>query len=111
MNNYNYVYNLSYKEVANMDDELMEKLKYDAMYGIVNQILSDPKNAELPLDRAYRIQLQFLNDMDIVAKCDEIPIHDVVLKLPEEFNVGSNWSSNRKLNIKERLKVLLKGRL
>ena len=111
MSNYNFVYNLSYREINDLDDEMLNKLKYNAMYSLVEQILSDPKNSELPLDRAYRIQLQFINDMDIVAKCEEIPIHDVVLKIPEDFNIGSNWSSNRKLNIKERIRILLKGRL
>lgn len=110
LKNYNYVNNLSYKEMANLTDEMKEKLAYEAKQSLFGQILSDRNNNILPFDKAYRIQVDILDGMNIVAKCEEIPIMETVIKTPS-INNEPAWYDGIKLSLKDRIKVLFKGEL
>lgn len=110
MKNYNYVYNMSYKEVNELDSISLEKFAYEAKQSLFGQILSDRSNNVLPFDKAYRFQVRILNGMDVVAKCEEIPIMETIIKMPEA-SVKTDLHTQEKLSFKNRLKVLLKGKL
>lgn len=111
LKNYNYMNNLSYKEMANLTDEAKEKLAYDAKQSIFGQILSDRNNNVLPFDKAYRIRVDILDGMNVVAKCEEIPVQHVVLDIPKASDFIPGNYTGQKLKFKDRIKVLLKGEL
>ena len=111
LKNYNYMNNLSYKEMANLTDEVREKLAYTAKQSLFGQILSDRNNNVLPFDKAYRIRVEILDDMNVVAKCEEIPINEVVLNVPNTSDFIPGNYTGKKLKFKDRIKVLFKGEL
>ena len=111
LKNYNYMNNLSYKEMANLTDEVREKLAYTAKQSLFGQILSDRNNNVLPFDKAYRIRVDILDDMNVVAKCEEIPINEVVLNVPNTSDFIPGNYTGKKLKFKDRIKVLFKGEL
>lgn len=108
LTNYNYINNLSYKDAAQLDDQKLQTLIYEAKQNLFGQILSDKNNNVLPFDKAYRFQVKLINDMDIVAKCEEIPILETVIKTPDMYAVPIHY---KKLNLKQRLQVLFKGEI
>lgn len=105
---YNYVNNLSYKEAAQLDNQKLQTLVYEAKQNLFGQILSDKNNNVLPFDKAYRFQVRVIDGMNVVAKCEEIPILETVIKTPDMDAIPIHY---KKLNLKQRLQILFKGEI
>lgn len=115
MSEYNYVNQLSYQEIHDVqeDEKLKNKLIKTAKKSLFDQILKDKNNNVLPFDKAYRFRVEFLDGMNIVAKCEEIPIQDVILRVPsqEPKVYPPYWMGENKLGFKDRIKILFKGKI
>ena len=105
---YNYVNNLSYKEAAELDENNKKKLADTAKQNLFAQISSNTYNDGVEFDRAYRLQIKLIDGMNVVAKCEEIPILETIIKTPDMNGVPIHY---KKLNLKQRLQILFKGEI
>lgn len=105
---------LDYCEVEEVKDphsELAQTLVNNIKEALLEQIRVETPNT-INYDKAFRIQVRLLDDMNLVGKLEEIPITDVPLRVhtPEEIN-REMYITNKPLKLRDRIKILLKGRL
>ena len=106
---------LDYKEVAEIkkpQSELAQDLVDHIKETLLEQIRTETPNT-IDYDRAFRIQVRLLDDMNLVGKLEEIPIVDVPLRVPgvDIMDEREMYMNNKPLKFRDRIKILLKGRL
>jgi len=106
---------LDYREVAEIKDpqsELAQTLVDDIKQTLLEQIRVETPNT-IDYDKAFRIQVRLLDDMNLVGKLEEIPIFDVPLRVPGIDMERENriYLDEKPLKFRDRIKILLKGRL
>jgi hypothetical protein len=106
---------LSYKEVEELKTEgspyketIIETIKSNLMRELVEKTPND-----VNLDLAFRIQIQLQDDMNLVGKIEQIPVNHVVLNVPDMSQPipGAMFYGREKLTLRDRIKVLFKGRI
>ena len=95
------------EEVKNENSELAQTLVNNIKETLLEQIRTETPNT-INYDRAFRIQVRLLDDMNLVGKLEEIPIMDVPLRVPDQENI---YISNKPLKFRDRIKILIRGRL
>lgn len=101
---------LDYQEVAEIKDPqsgLAQILVDNIKQTLLEQIRVETPNT-IDYDKAFRIQVRLLDDMNLVGKLEEIPILSVPLKVPDQEKI---YVSNKPLKFRDRVKILIKGRL
>lgn len=106
---------LSYDEIAeikNPDSELAQDLVDQIKQTLLEQIRTETLNT-IDYDKTFRIQIRLLDDMNLVGKLEEIPITHVSLRIPEMdlMSERERYLNNSPLKFRDRLKILIKGRL
>ena len=104
---------LSYKEVEELKTEgspykamVIETIKSNLLKELAEKTPND-----INLDLAFRIQVQLQDDMNLVGKIEQIPVNHVVLNVPDMSQPGTMPYGREKLTLKDRIKVLCKGRI
>lgn len=108
---------LSYQEMEELKTEgspykeiIIETLKSNLLKNLAEQTPND-----VDLDLAFRIQIQLQDDMNLVGKIEQIPIHHAIFngisicKTPDHLPVADYGRD--KLKMRDRIKVLFKGRI
>lgn len=106
---------LDYKEVVeikNPQSELAQTLVDDIKQTLLEQIRVETPNT-INYDKAFRIQVRLLDDMNLVGKLEEIPILEIPLRVPgmDLERESRIYLDEKPLKFRDRLKILLKGRL
>ncbi len=97
------------EEVKNENSELAQTLVNNIKETLLEQIRTETPNT-IDYDKAFRIQVRLLDDMNLVGKLEEIPIMEIPLNVqPPDFQ--NNYTQDKPLKFRERIKILLKGRL
>ena len=110
-NAYTFMMGLGYDDIPKLEDINYRKEIYRTAKNAIFKQIKDHTDDGNDMDKAYRIQVKILDGMNVVSKAEEIPIHEVVLKVPKTENELYGIPQYRKYNFKERLKILFKGEL
>lgn len=109
MNKQGYANPLSYEQI----DKLLKGDK-NVENGIINttnchltKMLLDNMPLQLEWEKCYHIKVSLLDHSNVVATIDDVEIHKTTYNVPSHEPIFIN----RKLNFKERLKILFKGEL
>lgn len=109
MKNKGYTDCLSYKEVYDLQNGVKETEN-----AIINRTnctlckqLLDSMPTKLSWEKCWYVKVDLLNGMNVVSKIEEVQIVQEQLKIPYTENISI--PTNRKLTLKERLKILFKG--
>lgn len=101
---------LDYREITEIKDpqsQLAQDLVNHIKETLLEQIRTETPNT-INYDKAFRIQIRLLDDMNLVGKLEEIPILSVPLNVPDQEKI---YVSNKPLKFRDRIKILIKGRL
>lgn len=106
---------LSYKEIEELKTEgspyknmVIETIKSNLLKELVEKTPND-----INIDLAFRLQIQLQDDMNLVGKIEQIPINHMVINVPDISQPvpGAMFYGKEKLTLKDRIKVLFKGRI
>ena len=99
-------------EIKNPQSELAQTLVDNIKQTLLEQIRVETPNT-INYDKAFRIQVRLLDDMNLVGKLEEIPILEIPLRIPgmDLERESRVYLDEKPLKFRDRLKILIKGRL
>lgn len=104
---------LDYQEIEELKTQgsvYKENLVKTIKENLLEQLMEKTEN-DINLDLAFRIKVELQDEMNLVGKIEQIPINHLVFEFPKMPDFPTVEYHPAKLNLKQRLKVLLKGRL
>lgn len=106
---------LSYKEVEELKTEgsPYKNMVIETIKSNLFKELAEKTPNDVNLDLAFRIQIQLQDDMNLVGKIEQIPVNHVVINVPDMSQPvpGAMFYGKEKLTLKDRIKVLFRGRI
>jgi len=106
---------LSYKEIEELKTEgspYKEMIIKTIKSNLLKELAEKTPN-NINLDLAFRIQIELQDGMNLVGKIEQIPINHMVLNVPNVLEPipEARFYGKEKLTIKDRIKVLFKGKI
>lgn len=105
--------NLGYDEIARLQkgDRILEnRLVKDLKHELLHKLMDNTPNCA-KLKKAFCMEIELLDGMNLVGKITEIPVQEVVYQPKTIGLTGQQLYQGKKLSLLERLKIFVKGEL
>lgn len=111
MKEFNFIRHLDYAELAEIDKNpsYLDQLVKEAKMSLMEEIVNNTEN-KTEYDKVFRFHIIYEESCGaVLGKIEQIPIMETVIKFPEPEKTYVN--PEHRLKWRDRLKILLKGRI